>query len=114
MAEESESTSTSVEEPKTEETEPAPRRRRGRPSKAEQQAALPPFDPTMCEGRITVVAKRVVATGKFESFDLIVKADFERDPRYSVYECITLLSDLVTEKANSTAERIQREIGVEK
>lgn len=123
MAEGSESTPTDVNpaDIPPNEVEQEPKRRRGRPSKAEQEAeeaaalaALPPFHPSLVGGRINTVAKRVVQTGKYESFDLMVQADFERDPRYSVFECIEMLADLVTERANAVAERIQREISVEK
>lgn len=124
MAEGSESTQTTDVAPADippNETEPETRKRRGRPSKAEQEAeeaaalaALPPFHPSLVGGRINTVAKRMVQTGKYESFDLMVQADFERDPRYSVFENIEMLAELVTGQANAIAERIQREISVEK
>lgn len=123
MAEGSESTPTDVNpaDIPPNETEQEPKRRRGRPSKAEQEAeeaaalaALPPFHPSLVAGRVNVIAKRVVRTGQYESFDLMIQADFERDPRYGVAECIEMVAELVTGQANAIAERIQREISVEK
>lgn len=90
------------------------KQRRKRRTRAEMQADLPPFDPTLVEGRISCTAKRVVRTGQYESFDVMVHVDFERDPRFSVMENIQMLNGLAVQECNRAADQIRSQIEVEK
>jgi hypothetical protein len=88
--------------------------KRKRRTKAEMQEGLPPFDPSLVEGRVHVTAKRVIRTGQYESFDVMVHLEFERDPRFSVLENVNMLNSLAVQEVNRAADLVQSQIAVEK
>ena len=102
-----------------------PRRRRR--TKAEMEAAgaerarlaglpaeLPPFHPSIVQGRVTATAERTVRTGQYESYTARVHMDFERDPRFSVEDCVSMMADAARRQVDRVCDRVQSEIQVEK
>jgi hypothetical protein len=88
--------------------------KRTRRTKAEIASELPPFHASVVEGHCSATAKRTVRTGSYESFEIMIHAEFDRDPRFSVMECMGMLGTLAAQEANRIADQIQREIVVEK
>jgi hypothetical protein len=97
-----------------EELESPPEPKRTRRTKVEMQAAKPPFDPELSQGHLSATAKRTVRTGQFESFEIMIHCQMDRDPRFSVVENMAMLGAAASQEANSIADRIQRTITVEK
>src|SRR5262249_42974040 len=82
----------------------------------EKQAAYPPFDPRVVgnDSRMKITAKRTVRTGQFESFEVQLHIDIQRDPRFSVEQNDIMLGERLSDDVNALADRIQRTIQVEK
>jgi predicted methyltransferase len=111
MAEESTPEEKSMAEESTTTEKP---KRRGRPTNAAKLASLPPFDATLTEGRVHATAKQVIRTGQYESFDVMLHADFERDPRFSVRENLQMLNSLVVQEVRRAADELRSQIQVER
>ena len=77
-------------------------------------ADLPPFHPSISDGRVTATAERTVRTGQYESYTARVHLDFERDPRFSVVENAGMLADAAGQEVNRVCDLVQSQIQVEK
>lgn len=91
-----------------------------REERREELADRPPFDPEVLIdvgynlGHLSATAKRVVRTGPYESFELLIHADLPRDPRFGVFENIDKVAALVTDRVNTLADQVQKAIGTDK
>lgn len=85
---------------------------------------LPPFDPIVLLGaradgenplgHVSATVKRVVRTGQYESFELMLHAELPRDPRFSVGDNLNMVGQLATMRCNALADWVQGQTQVEK
>jgi hypothetical protein len=98
--------------PEPEPPEVKPKRRRR--TKAEMQSSLPPYDASLVEMRMHVTMKEVIRTGQYESIDVMVHVETERDPRFGAYDNMEMLSDMCRAELQRTANIVRAQIQVEK
>lgn len=95
--------------------EPKTRRRRREGSESSPAAgaeavapsARPAYAPTAL--RLNSIAKRIVRTGQYESFEVSTMLEVEPDPNYSTRENLAFIGGAVTAEVNRLADQISQQ-----